>query len=82
LLGHSIGELTAVYLAGVLSLEDAATLISARGRLMQACAPGAMLAIGASPEDLSGLLGDFPDTALAAVNSPTSVVVAGPFDDI
>ncbi|ORA07408.1 hypothetical protein BST12_29075, partial [Mycobacterium angelicum] len=82
LLGHSIGELTAAHLAGVLSLEDAATLVTARGRLMQACAPGAMLAIQTTPENLHTLLGDYPDTTLAAINSPTSVVAAGPFDQI
>ncbi|WP_139837188.1 type I polyketide synthase, partial [Mycobacterium szulgai] len=82
LLGHSIGELTAAYIAGVFSLSDAAVLVSARGRLMQACAPGAMLAIQASEHDLLALLEQYPGSALAAINSPTSVVVAGPFDQI
>ncbi|ORA08002.1 type I modular polyketide synthase, MlsA2, partial [Mycobacterium angelicum] len=82
LLGHSIGELTAAYIAGVFSLSDAAALVSARGRLMQACAPGAMLAIQASEHDISALLDQYPGSALAAVNSPTSVVVAGPFDQL
>ncbi|KAA1244114.1 type I polyketide synthase, partial [Mycobacterium simiae] len=82
LLGHSLGELTAAYLAGVFCLADATVLVSARGRLMQACTPGAMLAIHATEHAVTALLGDYPDTAIAAINSPTSVVVAGSFDQI
>ncbi len=82
LLGHSIGELTAAYLAGVFSLADAAVLVSARGRLMQACPSGAMIAIGASERDVTSMLGEHPEAVIAAVNSPTSVVVSGPAEQL
>ncbi len=71
LMGHSVGELTAACLAGVLSLEDAALLVKTRGAAMAEAPPGAMLTVALPSLDLPG------GVTVAARNSPTQTVVAG-----
>ncbi|MCC7360975.1 MAG: SDR family NAD(P)-dependent oxidoreductase [Anaerolineales bacterium] len=77
LLGHSLGEVVAACLAGLLSLTDALRLVVARGALMQAAPPGAMAAIFARPEVVQAGLPAGGQVSLAALNGPAETVIAG-----
>lgn len=77
LIGHSIGEYVAACIAGVFSLEDALTLVVARGRAMQACTPGAMLSVALPETEARALVS--ADVELAAVNGPQNCVLSGSF---
>jgi len=85
--GHSFGELTALWAAGVLSEEDYLFLVKARGQAMAAPEDpdhdaGSMLAVKEDISKVEAVLKHFPQVAIANQNSPTQFVLAGPTAEI
>ena len=85
--GHSFGELTALWAAGVITEDNYYKLAYARGQAMAApddpnFDAGSMLAVMGKVEELEGDIGEFPDIVMANLNSKKQIVLAGPTDSI
>ncbi|MFF7942352.1 SDR family NAD(P)-dependent oxidoreductase [Nocardia gamkensis] len=81
--GHSVGEVTAAYVSGALSLRDALTVSYHRARLQATTAgTGGMLALGMSEREARELLARTDSISIAAVNSPGAVTLAGDSQDL
>src|SRR5262249_44426490 len=78
-LGHSVGEIAASFAAGILDLPTAVKVIFHRSAHQEHVRGlGRMAAVLASLETIKPLLADFPDIAIAAINSPRALTIAGP----
>ncbi|GAA2617921.1 type I polyketide synthase [Streptomyces axinellae] len=83
LVGHSLGEIAAAYVAGVLTLPDAAKVVAVRSRLLrQLSGTGGMVSVATSRAEAERLLAERGGLSLAVVNGPRSVVVSGPVADL
>jgi acyl transferase domain-containing protein len=79
LIGHSVGEFAAAALAEVLTLDEAAGLVVARGAVMQQLPTGgAMSAVDVPADQVANLVAEEPTCGIAAINGPASTVVSGP----
>ncbi|MDZ8237267.1 MAG: beta-ketoacyl synthase N-terminal-like domain-containing protein [Nostoc sp. ChiQUE01a] len=85
--GHSFGEITALWAAGVLTTEDYLFLVKARGQAMAAPEDpdhdaGSMLAVKEDISKVEAVIRHFPQVAIANQNSPNQYVLAGPTAEI
>ncbi|GAB2657145.1 type I polyketide synthase [Nocardia goodfellowii] len=81
IVGHSVGEVSAAYVSGMLSLSDAVSVAYHRARLQATTAgSGGMLAVGMSPEQALELVADDPRVDIAAINSASSLTLSGDDD--
>ncbi|KOG86994.1 polyketide synthase, partial [Streptomyces varsoviensis] len=77
LLGQSCGDIAAAHVAGVLSLQDAATMVTARARLIQTSPAGVMATVAAGADVVEPVIAGIEGVSLAGVNSPGSVTLSG-----
>ena len=79
IMGHSVGEIVAATVAGMMSLEDGLMLVTERGRLMHSLSEkGMMASITAGEEAVAEALDPYKDAvAIAALNGPESTVISG-----
>ncbi len=82
--GHSVGEVASAWASGMLTLEDALRVSCQRSRIQATTAGmGKMLALGLSEADAAELIAPYGGkVSLAAINSPSSVTVAGDADSL
>jgi acyl transferase domain-containing protein len=81
-LGHSVGEYAAAFIAGVFSLEEGMRLITERGRLMQSLPPGGgMASVAATADRLGELLDELEEVCIGAFNG-ADTVISGPQTEI
>lgn len=81
--GHSLGEFSALYFAGILSLEDCLRLVIKRGDLMSKAPKGAMSAVvGLSESEILSLIEEFPLVSIANYNAPDQIVITGSEDEV
>lgn len=77
-MGHSLGEYTALTVAGALGMDEALGLVAQRGRYMQASEPGAMAAVlGLERDRVEEILLRVGDVWLANINAPGQIVISG-----
>ncbi|MEW2115647.1 type I polyketide synthase [Streptomyces sp. NPDC005474] len=83
LIGHSLGEFAAAVTAGLFSLEDAARVVAARGRLSDRVqGKGGMAAVGAAAAEIAPLVEGYPDLVIGAVNGPGQCLLTGGSDSL
>ncbi len=77
-IGHSMGEIGAAQVAGMLSLEDACRIVCVRSRLVRRLSgQGGMAVVDLPAAEVSAALEGEPDLSIAAVNGPRTTVVSG-----
>ncbi|NES88127.1 polyketide synthase [Okeania sp. SIO2B9] len=77
-IGHSVGEFAAAWVAGVFQLEEGLMLVAERGRLMQELPEsGSMISVFAAQDVVMGYIQDYTDVSIAAINGPKAVVISG-----